>query len=969
MLSRPRSILPHALLPLLAVFGFLAGAAQAQVVKPGNDSLTSLIFQSDRLAPSQPLEPLDNVRGSVTADIQNAWAAFRLTTPIEWQPSVDPRSGLIAFAEGGKVAWVPGRGNSLTQGDIAGFLKPGATRLDLGALESIARGYLPRIAHMIGTDPASLTLSSGRSGQPAGHLWFVDFDLVKEGMVVEGARVVFRVNNGNLIQFGSENLPAPGAVVPPARITRDQAAAAVASYIGGFGSGDTFLDGGSLHLLPANVASPRTAGFDFGSGRGLAKVWQLTFHRDGVVGTWRARVDAATGEVLELSDVNDYAQATGGIFQNSPTTGPEILRPMPYANLSTGGFANSAGLYSFGGGALTSTLAGQFVRISDTCGAISLAAGTGGDLAFGVSGGTDCVTPGIGGAGNTHSAREQFYQVNRIKEVGRGWLPANTWLNQQLTVNVNLNQTCNAYWNGATLNFFKSGGGCGNTGEIAGVSLHEYGHGLDQNDGTGTAPEGGTGESYADLTATIALHSSCVGPGFLGGNCSGYGDACTACTGVRDIDFAKHVSNTPATAANFTQVHCGFGSGPCGREVHCESYVPSEAVWDFANRDLPGAGTGPAWTILDRLWYLSRNTAVSSFTCHTGTTFTSDGCSAGNWWKVMRAVDDDDGNLTNGTPHGGALFAAFNRHGIACTTDPGASISFAGCASPATPALTATPGDNSVALSWTASGAAVYDVFRNETGCNAGFTKIASGTSATSLADANVANGITYYYQMTSFPTGNEACASAPSACVAVIPVSGPCVPPATAPASLTATAGIGSVALAWSSVAGASEYHVLRSTVTGGPYTQVGTATGTAFTDTAVTGGTTYFYVVRAANSATCESGNSPEASATPTGTPNFTLAISPAAVTVPRTGGTASYTVTITRINGFASPVTLSVAGLPSGTTGSFSPNPAAGATSTLTLTVSQSTKRGTYTFTVTGTGGTLTRTATAQLVKSQH
>ncbi len=673
MVPKPRPILTCALFCLLALSVFFGGVAQAQVAKQGNDSLSSLVFQSERLAPSQVVEPLEAAQSEVSLATQNAWASFRLGVPSEWKSSVDRRNGLIAFAEGGNIAWIPGRGNSLTRNDIATFLPPGATKANLTALEAITRSFLPRVAKMIGVDASSLVLSHGRSGQPADHLWFVDFDVTRDGLTVEGARVVFRVNNGNLIQFGSENLPAPGTAVPATVVTRDQARAAIASYVGGFGSGDTFLDSGSLHLLPANVPSTRTAGFDFGNGRGLAKVWQLTFHRDGVMGTWQARVDATTGEVLELRDVNDYAQATGGIFQNSPTTGPEIVRPMPYTNLSTGGFANSAGLYTFGGGPLTSTLNGQYVRISDVCGAISLAAGGSGDLAFGTSGGTDCVTPpGIGGAGNTHSAREQFYQVNRIKEVGRGWLPSNTWLNQQLTVNVNLNQTCNAYWNGASLNFFKSGGGCGNTGEIAGVSLHEYGHGLDQNDGTGTAPEGGTGESYADITATIALHSSCVGPGFLGGNCGGYGDPCTACTGVRDMDFAKHVSNTPATVANFTQPRCGFGFGPCSREVHCESYVPSEAVWDFANRDLPGAGTGPAWTILDRLWYLSRNTATSSFTCNASGTFTSNGCGAGNWWKVMRAVDDDDGNLANGTPHGGALFAAFNRHGIACTTDPGA---------------------------------------------------------------------------------------------------------------------------------------------------------------------------------------------------------------------------------------------------------------------------------------------------------
>ena len=543
---------------------------------------------------------------------------------------------------------------------------------------------------------------------------------------------------------------------------------------------------------------------------------------------------------------------------------------MPYANLSSGGFANSAGLYTFGGSAITSTLAGQYVKITDTCGAISQGSDGSGNLAFGTSTGTDCMTPGYGGAGNTHSSREQFYQVNRIKEVVRGWLPANTWINTQLNVKVNLNQTCNAYWDGTSLNFFKSGGGCANTGQIAGVSLHEFGHGIDQNDSTGTATDGATGESYGDTTALIALHDSCLGEGFLASNCSGYGDACTACTGVRDADYAKHASNTPATADNFIRVHCpsaglGAGKGPCGKEVHCESYVPTETMWDVANRDLPNPGTGPAWTTLDRLWYLSRNTATKSFACTSGTTYTSNGCSAGSLWKVFRAVDDDDGNLNNGTPHGAALFAAFNRHGIACTTDAGASTTFAGCTPPAAPVLSGVAGDNLASLSWGAVGTSVYNVFRNETGCNAGFTKIASGTAATSLDDTAVADGLTYYYQISAFPSGNESCASAPSACITVSPVAAPCIPPSSAPATLTATAGTGNVALAWAAVAGASEYHVYRSTTSGGPYTQVGTATGTTFSDTAVLG-TTYFYVVRAANSPTCESGNSPEASATPT-------------------------------------------------------------------------------------------------------
>ncbi|HVT19237.1 MAG TPA: S8 family peptidase [Thermoanaerobaculia bacterium] len=104
------------------------------------------------------------------------------------------------------------------------------------------------------------------------------------------------------------------------------------------------------------------------------------------------------------------------------------------------------------------------------------------------------------------------------------------------------------------------------------------------------------------------------------------------------------------------------------------------------------------------------------------------------------------------------------------------------------------------------------------------------------------------------------------------------------------------------------------------------------------------------------------------PPPTPDFSLSISPSSVTVPATGGTATYTVTITRTNGFSAAVSLSVSGLPAGTSGSFNPASTTGSSSTLTLTVGASTAAGTYSFTVTGTGGspTLTHTTTGTVVK---
>ena len=86
-----------------------------------------------------------------------------------------------------------------------------------------------------------------------------------------------------------------------------------------------------------------------------------------------------------------------------------------------------------------------------------------------------------------------------------------------------------------------------------------------------------------------------------------------------------------------------------------------------------------------------------------------------------------------------------------------------------------------------------------------------------------------------------------------VIPASGGNTPqiPA-APTGLVATAGNAQVSLSWVASTGATSYTVKRATTSGGPYTNVATAvTNTSYVDTALTNGTTYYYVVSATNAA----------------------------------------------------------------------------------------------------------------------
>ncbi|MEC0229308.1 fibronectin type III domain-containing protein [Paenibacillus alba] len=88
---------------------------------------------------------------------------------------------------------------------------------------------------------------------------------------------------------------------------------------------------------------------------------------------------------------------------------------------------------------------------------------------------------------------------------------------------------------------------------------------------------------------------------------------------------------------------------------------------------------------------------------------------------------------------------------------------------------------------------------------------------------------------------------------------------PPTVPLRLSAVGGNAKVDLNWTSVQGATSYNIKRSTIAGGPYTNIGLNVAmTTYTDTTVTNGTKYYYILTAVNDGG-ESANSQEVSATP--------------------------------------------------------------------------------------------------------
>ena len=120
--------------------------------------------------------------------------------------------------------------------------------------------------------------------------------------------------------------------------------------------------------------------------------------------------------------------------------------------------------------------------------------------------------------------------------------------------------------------------------------------------------------------------------------------------------------------------------GTFGHEVHCEGEIYGQAQWDLAGLMTAKHGFNTGWQDLERIYFVllpQADTMNPGF--------------SGNVYDAYLAVDDDNGNLADGTPNCLEIFTAFAAHGIAGTSC-GASTS--GCSRPAEPIVTPTAASN-----------------------------------------------------------------------------------------------------------------------------------------------------------------------------------------------------------------------------------------------------------------------------------
>jgi len=348
---------------------------------------------------------------------------------------------------------------------------------------------------------------------------------------------------------------------------------------------------------------------------------------------WKVRyvADAATGAILH-EETMIHQISLEGVVEGRATTGvggmdcePEELQGLPYARVVVDGqeiFADRFGQWTYdsplgGPYAVSSGLEGRYFRVNNEAGPNGLVQTTADSGEF-----VQVIHNDANSSELRRAEVNAYLEANRIRDWVLELNPEYPVIADELDfdINVNINNNCNAFYNGSSINFFTSGGGCQNTA-FASVVFHEYGHHMINVGGSG---QGEYGEGMSDTVSALLLDDPRLGVGFF-----------LSCS-------------SPLRNADNDCQYLTSGCSSCGSAIHSCGQLLSGSVWDTYE------------ALQSTLGPLARDYAslltVNSILLHTGTSIDP------SITIDFLTLDDDDDTILNGTPNYEAIAEGFGLH-------------------------------------------------------------------------------------------------------------------------------------------------------------------------------------------------------------------------------------------------------------------------------------------------------------------
>ncbi|MBA3499241.1 MAG: hypothetical protein H0T65_02650 [Deltaproteobacteria bacterium] len=439
------------------------------------------------------------------------------------------------------------------------------------------------------------------------------------GRRVVGGQVSFRFKADRLFVIGNEVLPDVQVDLARPRIAK--------ASVFGRASDALRMTFGLPH---ASVTQPGDEViYPLKNGKGYRLAVPMTID-GGADGKWRAYIDPSSGEIIDTESLLHYT--TGTVLFRSVDRHPlrgRVDKPAPRLRVKVDGVDQTTGAdgtvtwSSMVAATVVTSVVGDRVEIVNKGAAAPMTVST------------MLSVPPAGQAVWDASANTEddaqlvtYVAVNTVKDYIRNFIdPQLPLLEQQLKANVNIQKSCNAFFDGETINFFTASMSCQNTGLLEDVVYHEFGHAFHSAeiiDGVGRY-DGAMGEGVADFLAASVTGDPGMGRGFF------YSDE-----PLRQLDPPGDEFRWPEDIV----------------EIHGTGRIIGGALWDLRKAMITKLGETPGIAITNKLFLgaVRRSIDIPSA------------------FVEVLAADDNDGNIENGTPNECTIRDAFGRHGLRFVT-------------------------------------------------------------------------------------------------------------------------------------------------------------------------------------------------------------------------------------------------------------------------------------------------------------
>jgi len=556
--------------------------------------------------------------GPSARDIEQRLDVWKAQHGASWQIALDESSGYATFLYGGSAAplFPP-----LSESDFLVLARDAATATQ--GLHGVD------VATLVDDDVIFAPLSFAGSSDKYG----VQFRQIVNGVeVLDGFMNVLFAQDGTLLAVDTtaqRNLE--GFSTQP-RVSE----ASAKSFANLRFQAETSMEATELRGSRLVVRSSHVGEFDLPT---LA--WEVELHTvtsSGEAHGFAYYVDAQNGTLIERQarvhncfDVSGTLQtmATPGLFPDLPSN-PETAQNMVRATVTSpqgNAVTDANGFFNIVGASaplsVTTRYQGTWATVSGTISLVSNLVAASGNTILMNSPVVDTQT----------SQANAFIWINKLHDWAKSIAPTDPLPDFLATANVNIGSSCNAFYNGSSINFYLPGGGCPNT-SYSSVVCHELGHWYNVRYGSGNGSDG-FGEGGADIWAMYLCDDPVVGKDFCG-------TGCVVRTGLNMRQF------------------CGDSNPGCHGGVHADGEVLMGAMWKMrANlKNSLGASAGAmAADALNSGWFRLYNDTQIKTIIETH----------------LLTLDDNDGNILNGTPNFTAIDSAFRTQGF-----PGVTLATVG---------------------------------------------------------------------------------------------------------------------------------------------------------------------------------------------------------------------------------------------------------------------------------------------------